>query len=207
LLKGIIDNQLSVLTVVSDRSIKSSVEAQKIIQALTKAAVQCNYPEIIDELGQAEAMGSSLPDPYLDVPEVRPVTVTTVCFLHSGILSHSLMLPQPVLNEDGTPSGKIETEIPFNLELLRKHLAHVSLARRVLSEDLAARQKLLEDSVYDVAVQRMRRQAELFKGLGLGSSVLRKQDLQLWMWQWHQLLQARLKEDISLINQEPGEFS
>lgn len=23
-------------------------------------------------------MGSSLPDPYLDVPEVRPVTITTV---------------------------------------------------------------------------------------------------------------------------------
>ncbi|KAI0255570.1 DNA/RNA polymerase [Lactifluus subvellereus] len=186
ILKGIVDNELSVVTVVSDRAIQSSEEAQKIIQALTKAAVQHNYPEIIRELGQAEAMGSSLPDPFLDVPEVRPVSVTT-----------------PVLNEDGTPSGETETEIPFNLDLLRKHLAHVSLARRVLSEDLAARQKLLEDSVYDVAVQRMRRQAELFKELGLGDSVLRKQDLQLWMWQWHQLLQARLKEDIAvLINEE-----
>jgi DNA-directed RNA polymerase, mitochondrial len=85
LLKGIVDNQLSVVTVVSDRAIKSSEEAQKIIQALTKAAVQHNYPEIIHELGHAEAMGSSLPDPYLDVPEVRPVTVTTVGSFHSGI--------------------------------------------------------------------------------------------------------------------------
>lgn len=130
-------------------------------------------------------MGSSLPDPYLDVPEVRPVTVTT-----------------PVLNDDGSLTGEAETEIPFNLDILRKHLAHVSLARRVLSEDLAARQKLLEDSVYDVAVQRMRRQAELFKELGLGDSVLRKQDLQLWMWQWHQQLQTRLREDIALLIKE-----
>ena len=67
-----------------------------------------------------------------------------------------------------------ETEIPFSLDLFRKHLAHVSLAQQVLSEDLAARQRLLEDSVYDVAVQRMRQQAELFNELGLGDLILRK---------------------------------
>jgi DNA-directed RNA polymerase len=82
-LKGIVDNQLSVVTVVSDRAIKSSEEAQKIIRALTAAAVQHNYPEIISELGYAESMASSLPDPYLDVPEVRPVTVTAVSFCAS----------------------------------------------------------------------------------------------------------------------------
>ena len=112
------------------------------------------------------------------------------------------------MNEDGSLTGETKTEVPFNLDILRKHLAHVSLARRVLSEDLAARQKLLEDSVYDVAVQRMRRQAELFKELGLGDSVLRQPDLQLWMWQWHQLLQTRLKDDIDLlIKEEAGRFT
>jgi DNA-directed RNA polymerase len=124
-------------------------------------------------------------------------------FWHPPLLRH----PQSVLNEDGTPSSATETKIPFNLGILRKHLAHVSLARRVLSEDLAARQKLLEDSVYDVAVQRMRRQAELFKELGLGDSVLKKQDLQLWMWQWHQLLQARLRDDIALLIKEESSQS
>lgn len=120
----------------------------------------------------------------------------------------SLTFSQPVLNEDGSLTGETETDIPFNLDVLRKHLAHVSLARRVLSDDLAARQKLLEDSVYDVAVQRMRRQAELFKDLGLGDSALRKQDLQLWMWQWHQHLQTRLKEDIALlVKEEAGRFT
>ena len=73
---------------VSDRTIKSSEEAQKIIRALTGAAVQHNYPEIIRELGQAESMGSSLPDPLLDVPEVRPVTVTTVSLCASTRSRH-----------------------------------------------------------------------------------------------------------------------
>jgi len=173
--------------------------------------VQLNYSEIVNELGEAETIGSALPDPYLGVPEVRPVTVTTVgspvlLSCHTAILLTTLY--QPILNEDGAPSGETETEIPFNLDILRKHLAHVSLARRVLSEDLAARQKLVEDSVYDVAVQRMRRQAELFKELGLSDSVLKKQDLQSWMWQWHQVLQARLKEDIALlVKQEGGQFT
>jgi DNA-directed RNA polymerase len=85
-LKGIVDNQLSVVTVVSDRSIKSSEEAQKIIQALTSAAVQHNYHDIVRELGKAEELGSSLPDPYSDVPEVRPVVVTTVGSPRFGVL-------------------------------------------------------------------------------------------------------------------------
>ncbi|KAN0115801.1 hypothetical protein V8E52_006510 [Russula decolorans] len=156
---------LSVSTVVSDCAIKSSEEAQKIIKALTSAAEQLNYTEIICEFGKVETIGLSLPDPYLGIPEVRPVTVT-----------------MPVLNEDGIPSAETETEVPFNLDILWKHLVHISLARRVLSEDLATQQKLVEDFLYDVAVQHMRQQAELFKELGLGDSVLKKQDLQLWMW-------------------------
>ncbi len=47
----------------------------------------------------------------------------------------------------------------------------------------------------------MRRQAEL------SDSVLKKQDLQLRMWQWRQLLQVRLKEDFALlVKEEAGEF-
>jgi hypothetical protein len=87
-LKGIVDNQLSVLTVVSDRAIKSSDEARKIIKALTSVAVQLKYSEIIHELGEAERMGSSLSDPDMDVPEVRPVAITTVRFSVLETLPH-----------------------------------------------------------------------------------------------------------------------
>lgn len=83
-------------------------------------------------------------------------------------------------------------EIPFNLEILRKHLAQVTLARRVLTEDAAARQKLLEESVYDVAVERWKREAEKLEELGLGQKGLDSADLKAWMWTWHQKLHKRI---------------
>jgi DNA-directed RNA polymerase, mitochondrial len=94
-------------------------------------------------------------------------------------------------------SAEPVSEVPFNLEVLRKHLASVSLARRVLAEDVAARQKLLEESVYDVAVERLRRQAERFEELGIDSHGLRQSILQQWMWTWHQKLHVKLKEDVA----------
>ncbi|KAI0052454.1 DNA/RNA polymerase [Auriscalpium vulgare] len=181
ILRSLIDRQISVSMVVADRSITSSEEAEKIIQALSKAAVELNLSKVVTELGQAEALGSK-PDASEDVPEVMPVTVT-----------------KKVTSPDGSLSESDVTEVPFNLEVLRKHLAHVSLARRVLPEDVAARQKLLEESVYEVAVERLRRQAEHFEELGLSSAGLKQVDLQQWMWEWHQKLQVRLKEDLAVL--------
>lgn len=43
-----------------------------------RVAVQHGYTEIYRELSKVEDIGSTLPDPYSDVPEVRPVTVDTV---------------------------------------------------------------------------------------------------------------------------------
>lgn len=87
--------------------------------------------------------------------------------------------------------------IPFNLETLRKHLGQLILARRVLPDDVATRQKLLEDSVYEVATERLKRQAEVFQELGIGDTRLNSSHLQRWMWDWHQKLQVRLKADIA----------
>ncbi|KAI0063332.1 DNA/RNA polymerase [Artomyces pyxidatus] len=187
LLRSVIDRQLSVTMVVSDRSIPSSEEAGKMIQLLSKAAVQLNLSKVVTELGQAEALGSRM-DSVDSIPDVRPVTVQ-----------------KKITNEDGTVSDSEESEIPFNLEVLRKHLAQVSLARRVLTDDVAARQKLLEESVYDVAVERLRRQAEIFQELGIDNKGYREPDLQQWLWDWHQKLQARLKEDIALVVQEENQ--
>ena len=90
-------------------------------------------------------------------------------------------------------------EIPFNLDNLRRHLAQVTLARRVLSDDVAARQKLLEESVYEVAIERLKHQADLFAELGLGSSALTHADLQQWLWDWHTKLKVRLDTEIKSI--------
>jgi DNA-directed RNA polymerase len=69
----------------------------------------------------------------------------------------------------------------------------------VLPEDVAARQKLLEESVYDVAVERLKHQGELFAELGLGHGGLRHAVLQAWMWDWHQKLKAHLEVNITEI--------
>jgi DNA-directed RNA polymerase len=101
------------------------------------------------------------------------------------------------LDENGNViPAQSQEEVPFNLNNLRSHLAQVTLARRVLPEDLASRQKLLEESVYDVAVERLRHEAKLFDELGLGNRELHHADLQKWMWDWHQKLKTRLEAEI-----------
>ncbi|PCH42893.1 DNA/RNA polymerase [Wolfiporia cocos MD-104 SS10] len=95
-----------------------------------------------------------------------------------------------------------EYEIPFNLDTLRKHLSQVVLARRVLPNDVAARQKLLEESVYDVAVERLKHQSELIEDLGLGNKGLQNVDLRTWMWNWHLKLQVRLKAEVDALQEE-----
>jgi DNA-directed RNA polymerase len=116
----------------------------------------------------------------------------------------SLTSPQTpseeILDENGNViPAQPQEEVPFNLNNLRSHLAQVTLARRVLPEDLASRQKLLEESVYDVAVERLRHEAKLFDELGLGNRELQRADLQKWMWDWHQKLKKRLEAEIQEI--------
>ena len=50
----------------------------------------------------------------------------------------------------------VDAKVPFNLKTPRRHLSRVVLARHVLSEDTMLRQHLLEQSVLNVAVKRMK---------------------------------------------------
>jgi DNA-directed RNA polymerase, mitochondrial len=72
----------------------------------------------------------------------------------------------------------------------------VHLARRALPQDAVARQKLLEESVWDVAQERMRQQSELFAQLGIDNGALKSNVLQAWMWSWHVKLIERLDGEI-----------
>ncbi|KAF8554653.1 DNA/RNA polymerase [Imleria badia] len=177
---------ISIQDVISDRVFTSSEEASEVIRLLSKAAIELNMSRVIAELGQVEAMGTGHLDPLNDVPEVTPVKKLTDA-------------SREIVDENGSVirSGPVE-EIPFNLDNLRKHLAQVTLARRVLPEDVAARQKLLEASVYDVAVERLKHEAKVFDEIGLGhvDVGLRRADLQRWMWDWHQKLRVRLEAEI-----------
>src|SRR5438552_1002139 len=73
LLTNIIDRQIPLSSVVSDRIFSSSDDAAQVIRLLSKAAVELNLSRIVTELGQAEAIGRVYVDPLEDVPEVLPV--------------------------------------------------------------------------------------------------------------------------------------
>ncbi|KAF8064220.1 DNA/RNA polymerase [Lyophyllum atratum] len=184
ILTRLVQREVPVANVVSDRTMTSSEEAVEIIKLLSKAAMQLNMPRIISELGQAEIIGTQVSDALDDVPEATPVM--------------RVKKKSDVVDEDGAELEP-EMEIPFNIDNLRRHLAEVRMARRVLSDDVAARQKLLEESVYEVAIERLKHQADLFAELGLGNNALRAADLQQWMWAWHTKLVARLEKEIKNI--------
>lgn len=94
---------------------------------------------------------------------------------------------------------EVDYEVPFNLVNLRTHLAAVTLHRRALSDNAEARQKLLEESVYDVAVARWKHEADTFEELGLGKKGLDSADLRAWMWQWHTKLKPRIAAEIAAL--------
>ncbi|GLB44584.1 putative DNA-dependent RNA polymerase catalyzes the transcription of DNA into RNA using the four ribonucleoside triphosphates as substrates [Lyophyllum shimeji] len=185
ILSCITQREIPVANVVSDRTITSSEEAVEIIKLLSKTAMQLNMPRIISELGQAELIGAQVPDALDNVPEANPVL-------------------RVKKRSDAVDGEEPEMEVPFNIDNLRRHLAEVRMARRVLSDDVAARQKLLEESVYDVAVERLKHQADLFADLGLGNNALRGAELQKWMWDWHTKLTERLEKEVENIAQAEG---
>ncbi|KAJ3527013.1 hypothetical protein NM688_g8184 [Phlebia brevispora] len=126
-------------------------------------------------------------------------------------LNMSWIKKEPVVNEDGTVTLETEQEneyeVPFNLANLRKHLAQVAMARRVLPDDTSARQKLLEESVYDVAAARLKHQGKLFEELGITDKGLKGQDLRTWMWNWHVSLEARLKAEVANLIKEESKLA
>ncbi|TFK81972.1 DNA/RNA polymerase [Polyporus arcularius HHB13444] len=190
LLRNIIGRQISPSLVVADRAFTTDEEANEAIKALSKAAVQMGLSSVVSELGMAESLGRQAPDPLEDVPEVVPVMKAKtpeleVKHLEDGTVSE-------VKAQGPIPAG----EVPFNLEILRRHLSQVILARRVLSEDVALRQKLLEQSVYNVAVERMKHQAEMLDKVGLPSKGLQSNNLKAWMWAWHQKLLTRIQAEL-----------
>ncbi|KAF9078309.1 hypothetical protein BDP27DRAFT_1378803 [Rhodocollybia butyracea] len=190
MLTNLLGRDIPVERVIADRVFSTSEEAADVIKLLSKAAADLGLAEVITQLGQTEAIGAQYQDVLADVPEVMPVLR-----VKKKDRSEALSTEGEEEEENSEP----EYEVPFNLSNLRKHLTRVSLARRVLPEDVAARQKLLEDSVYDTAVERLKHESDVFAQLGLDTVHVRQPDLRRWMWEWHINLQERLTEEIKNI--------
>jgi len=65
----------------------------------------------------------------------------------------------------------------------------------MLPDDVMRRQKLLEDSAYDNALERYRHEAELFKSMNIGGN-LGDRSLQAWAWDWYNLTVPELERVI-----------
>ncbi|KAH8107638.1 DNA/RNA polymerase [Cristinia sonorae] len=205
LLKAMVDRQISVSLVVSDRGIRSTDQANELVKTIYGAAMSMNLPHVAGELGLVQTFGTTLPDPLEDVPEATPV-LKTKKFPPIRISQAEDGSIRRIEAEGEAESSESETkaEVPFHLDNLRKHLAEVCFARRVLSGDAAARQKLLEASVYDIAAERLKHEATMYASLGLTGSKLKDPDLRAWVWEWHQKLQTRIKDELAtLMELEP----
>ena len=90
--------------------------------------------------------------------------------------------------------------MPFNLESLRTHLRGFTEARKMLDNDLMTRQRHLETSMYELALEQLKYRAEKLKEQGLDDGHhLQNRSIQSWMWTWHTRLQARLEEEIATV--------
>ncbi|KAF9444243.1 DNA/RNA polymerase [Macrolepiota fuliginosa MF-IS2] len=178
LLEKMTQRKISPVLVVAETVFDTHEAATGAIKTLSQAAVNLNNPDVIAEIGQAAAIALS-EDTLQNVPEVAPV-----------------MRPAK-LDDEGNVVA--EAEVPFNILQLRRHLTEVNQARRILPEDVMARQKHLEASAYDVALQRLQQQAETLDALGVHSTALHTSTLQKWMWEWHVKLRERVETEIQTI--------
>ena len=185
-----------------------------MLRDLSRAAAEMGISRILSELGETEHIAA---DPLADVPVVMPVTKAKVCVPASPHIRVNLLMhlaSSQVIVAEGGVEGDVANQdvvhvVPFNLDNLRKHLAEVSYARRILSDDVAARQKILEESVYDVAKDRWKHEAEKMADLGLDTSGLRQAVLQAWMYEWSEKLKEILKSEIPRLQEketEKGEY-
>lgn len=96
--------------------------------------------------------------------------------------------------------------VPYNLESLRRHLSEITDARSVLEANVHARQRHLEASVFDLAVEMFHRKSKTMEQKGLATGRLFHAELQHLMWKWHLVLQGRVRTEIQrIVNEENQE--
>jgi DNA-directed RNA polymerase, mitochondrial len=92
--------------------------------------------------------------------------------------------------------------VPFNLDSLRRHLSDITEARSVLDANLHARQRHLEASVFDLAVEMLEQRFKSMQERGLATGKLFHAELQHLMWKWHLDLRVRVRNEIEKIIQD-----
>ncbi|KAF8968738.1 hypothetical protein BDZ97DRAFT_326735 [Flammula alnicola] len=173
LLSKIVEREIPVMEVATNSYLKSPQVMADIVKMLSSVAFNLGFKDTLKDLGHIGNIthGGSVLD---DVPEIIPVQVLST---------------KPSSEADGI--AETEAHVPFNIEALRRHLTEIIEARSVLDNDLSARQKHLESSVYDLALEQLEHRDKVFK-----DNFPRSPDLQHWIWMWHTRMEEHLKQII-----------
>ncbi|KAF8520293.1 hypothetical protein JB92DRAFT_2828183 [Gautieria morchelliformis] len=176
-------------------------EKDELLRLISRTVAAMGYPRRVHELSQAveEVHVIQAPDHLKDVPPVKPVL--------PGKVETEIQFGDDGFVREVSPQGDVKEEVfevPYNLRRLRTNLNKLGASHRVLGENLWARQRLLGQSVYDVAVERLKHEHETLEKLQR-SSTLGGKALRALMWDWHQKLTKRIEDDISVLVQEEAQ--
>jgi DNA-directed RNA polymerase len=188
-------------SIIADPIFATPDEPSAAIQLLTQSAFDClSRGEAVSRVSDMGVRPVGEKDTFLDgIEGVAPVTkrkVPPFPFLHPEIPidSHLSKITVTKTSEGGEIQHE-EFEVPFNLDVLRRNLNHFILERQMLPDDVVRRQKLLEDSAYDNALERYRHEAGVFKSMNMGGN-LGDRSLQAWAWDWYNLTVPELERVI-----------
>ena len=200
-----VERDISVSAVIANPSLPSAKTAMDIHRTLSSEAVNQGFHNIVKELGQVEKIVGM--DPLQDIPKLNPVYSHPVC---SSFTKRAIELKhlQKATVVDGV-LVQAKPVVPYNLDSLRRHLSDITEARSVLEANLHARQRHLEASVFDLAVEMLERRSKTMEQKGLPTGRLFHAELQHMMWQWHLALQERVRAEITRIIKEekPNQLS
>ncbi|KAF8591711.1 DNA/RNA polymerase [Ramaria rubella] len=171
----------------------NEVEQDELLRLISRTVASMGYPKLVHEFGQA-AEGVDVvdaPDHLKNVPTIKPVV---------RLREDGTVLEVPA---EGDGSEEVY-EVPYNLRKLRANLNKLNATHKTLGDDLWARQQLLEQSVYDIAVERLKHEHENLEKLQL-STPLGGKPLRALMWDWHQKLTKRLEDDIGVLVKEEAQ--
>ncbi|KAF8902625.1 hypothetical protein CPB84DRAFT_1775848 [Gymnopilus junonius] len=182
LLSKIVERNIPIMDVVCNPFLTDPKTITEIAKDIAIQALNLGFKHVLADLGHSK-VATDENDLFQDVPEVMPVT-------------------KPVVTKDVDDVEKIEQQVPYSLDGLRRHLAQVTEARNFLHKDINARQKHLESSVYELAVESLQHQQEVFSEKGIDNGNLKDHKLRGWMWDWHVRLREQVKLEIEKIDQE-----
>ncbi|KAF6749610.1 mitochondrial RNA polymerase [Ephemerocybe angulata] len=173
-------------------NIRTDTTAPSLLEIVAHPALSSDAATIMQELSRISLANR-------DVNTVN--TLARAASIASGAETHEFPEVKSVLKEHKDADGNVTSEVPFNIQNLRDHLAYVAYAKHVMSDDMVARQRHLELNAYEMAADRITLQTEKLASLGMDGR-FRDKVLQEYMYTWHEKLSEKLRAEVKMIEKE-----